>query len=352
MDKDWAIVVGVRRYPGISDLDGSENDAKDFRDWLVSPAGGDVPAANVTLILSSNFPGPTDPTTAEVEKAFEALDDLAEKNKEEGNGRRVGRRLYLYFSGHGYAPSKDDAALLMANATPRRVGNHIAGRAWAEWFHDSGYFEEIALFMDCCRDSYTTVPMRPAHLNQVLNTDNIQSRKRFYAFGTQWDRKAWEKKTPGDNKVHGIFTTALLSGLKGLAADSATGSITAGSLRAYLYQNMKNFLSKTEQDSPDIGKEPFIDDHTSPAAPMIFGAVAQPQIQKFTVRLHIPEAARGAKADVLNGDGANPVATTAAVPAIWQIELTKGLYEARLADGTDKLFKVAATTEAQDVTFP
>ncbi|HEX7774550.1 MAG TPA: caspase family protein, partial [Pyrinomonadaceae bacterium] len=193
MNNDWAIVVGVRRYPGISDLDGSENDADDFRKWLVDPAGGNVPPDQVRLILSSQFPDPSDatnatPTHAEVERAFEWLDDKAEENLQNGIGRKVGRRLYLYFSGHGYTPTRDDAALLMANATPRRSGNHIAGRLWAEWMYESGYFEEIALFMDCCRDSYTTVPLRPVHLNKVTDNKGINDRKRFYAYGSEWDR--------------------------------------------------------------------------------------------------------------------------------------------------------------------
>ncbi len=40
---DWAIVVGIRFYPELDNLDGPENDAKAFRNWLVSPTGGAVP---------------------------------------------------------------------------------------------------------------------------------------------------------------------------------------------------------------------------------------------------------------------------------------------------------------------
>ena len=76
--EDFAVVVGIMRYPGISDLDGSENDARNFRDWLVSPNGGNVAAGQVHLILSSNYPGEDDPlrarpTTLEVDGAFEKL---------------------------------------------------------------------------------------------------------------------------------------------------------------------------------------------------------------------------------------------------------------------------------------
>jgi hypothetical protein len=356
MNEDWAIVVGVSRYPGISNLDGSENDATDFRKWLVKPSGGDVPPEQVRLILSSQFPDPANvtsatPTNAEVEHAFEWIDEIAEENRKNGNGRRVGRRLYLYFSGHGYAPSRDDAALLMANATPHRSGNHIAGRLWAEWLFESGYFEEIALFMDCCRDSYTTVGMRPAHLGRVLNTNGIQDRKRFYAYGTQWDRKAWERLSPVDNKVHGIFTTALLSGLGGQAADVGTGLITASSLKSYLYQNMRNFLTTEERANPDIGKDPYIDDFTNPVQPMVFAQILLADVKKVKVTIHIPPSDAAKKAGVFGNDDLNPTESLDAVPELWVLELPKGLYEVRLESGATQLFKVNASSETQDVRF-
>src|SRR6266540_812235 len=194
-DQDRATVVGVRVYPGLQDLDGPENDAIAFRDWLVDPNGGGLPgdADHVRLILSSDFRPPFSelakalPTNMELERAFEWLDDQAEMNFKAGKGRIIGRRLYLYFSGHGFAPGKDDAALLMANAAPRRIAQHIAGRLWAEWFYEAGYFEEIALFMDCCRDSYTTVPLRPVTFNTIMQKQGLERRKRLYAYGTKWD---------------------------------------------------------------------------------------------------------------------------------------------------------------------
>ena len=358
MNNDWAIVVGVRRYPGISDLDGSENDAVDFRKWLVDPAGGNVPPEQVRLILSSQFPDPSDatsaaPTNAEVERAFEWLDDKAEENRQNGIGRTVGRRLYLYFSGHGFAPSKDDAVLLMANATPRRSGNHIAGKVWAEWIHESGYFEEVALFMDCCRDSYTTVPLRPVHLTKVTDNKDIDKRKRFYAFGTEWARKAWERLNPADNKVHGVFTTALLAGLNGLAADKSTGLITAASLKNYLHQNMGNFLSPEERAAnPTLSTDAQVIDHTKVTAPMIFGQIPVADVKKVKVRIHVPAADREKNASIFFGtDDSNPIESVAAVPEVWELELPKGIYEVRLASGASELFKINPSLESQDVSF-
>jgi hypothetical protein len=57
-----------------------------------------------------------------------------------GDGAVVGRRLYLYFAGHGFAPTDTETALLMANATRTRGGHHIPGRSYAEWFYRAGYF--------------------------------------------------------------------------------------------------------------------------------------------------------------------------------------------------------------------
>lgn len=351
MKEDWAIVVGVSRYPGISPLDGPENDAKAFRDWLVDPMGGAVPPEQVRLILSSDFPDPQDPTPVEIESAFEWLDDRAEQNLEAGIGRKVGRRLYLYFSGHGYAPSREEAALLMANATQRTAGNHIAGRLWAEWLYESGYFEEIALFMDCCRDDYTKVFMRQIHLGRVYNGKDIQDRKRFYAFGTQWDRKAWERLNPVDNRVHGIFTTALMTGLNGQAADKDTGLITAGSLKSYLYQNMRNFLTPEEQANVAIGKDPFIDDLTNPVQPMVFAQIALADVKKVKVTIHVPPSDAAKKAEIFGNDDSNPAQSHNAVPELWEVELPNGLYEVRLESGTSELFKVNASSETQDVRF-
>ncbi|MET0623740.1 MAG: caspase family protein [Pyrinomonadaceae bacterium] len=354
MKEDWAILVGVRRYPGFNDLDGPENDAQDFRKWLVDSSGGDVPPEQCRLILSSDFPTPqnsTMPTNVEVEKAFEWLDDIAEENRVKGVGRKVGRRLYLYFSGHGYAPAKDDAALLMANAAPRRLGNHIAGRLWAEWFYEAGYFEEIALFMDCCRDNYTSIILRPVHIPKVVDNKNIQDRKRFYAYGTQWDRKAWERPNPANNKVHGIFTTALLSGLRGQAAEVDTGLITASSLRSYLYQNMRNFLTEEERANPEIGKDPHVDDHSNPTAPMIFSRIPVADVKKVLVRVHVTPANVGKQAGIYGDDNLTPLVSVNAAPAVWEVPLAKGLYEARLAGGESELFKVDPSLESQDVNF-
>ncbi|MEP6768201.1 MAG: GNAT family N-acetyltransferase [Acidobacteriota bacterium] len=50
---DWAIVVGIKNYfdPALAGLEGPENDAREFYDWIVSDQGGRVPKEQAKLRL-------------------------------------------------------------------------------------------------------------------------------------------------------------------------------------------------------------------------------------------------------------------------------------------------------------
>ena len=352
---DWALSVGVRIYPGLGDLDGPENDAGAFHEWVTSPAGGDVPAAQAKLILSSQFgppfPSPKDaaPTPGQIQRFFEDLDDLATANDQKGEGMIVGRRLYLYFAGHGFAPTSTETALLMANATRTRVSHHIPGRSYADWLYRAGYFKEVLLFMDCCRESYPQVPV-----NNFLFTDRTgaefdqaQDRERtFYAFATKWSRLSREKAL-ADGKTRGIFTATLLEGLRGAAADRAAGGkITTLSLKSYLYNNMKALLNDADRANPDIPKEPEVEGPKNPGNEFVIAAgapggdAATPVIPTYPVRIRVPDTHQGKRVDVLEG-GLRSVRSIDAAPIPWSIDLPRGLYKVDLGPSHDGfLFEV------------
>lgn len=344
---DWAVVVGIKTYPGLSNLDGPENDARDFYDWLVSPTGGDVPVAQVRLILSPDPPPstPTDavPTTQQIEAAFDYLDDIA--NRDENNGR-VGRRLYLYFSGHGFAPDFEQAALLMANATQKRTGLHLLGKPYADWFFRSGYFREVVLFMDCCQEKYSKTVPRPIHFNEITDFAAIEEGKRFYGFGTKWSRLAQERMME-DGKVHGVFTTALLKALRGAAADN-NRNITANSLADWLYNNMRKLLSEDALKNDEISKDPDLQYEKNPLKTFVFATVAA--IPRFKVTVHVP-AASAAKTLRVLGDKLAVVASVVAASPVTELSLQPGLYLAEIvADDLAKNFEVTGLGE-EDVSF-
>src|SRR5262249_1383232 len=83
---DWAIIVGIKSYPGISDLDGPRNDALAFLDWSIDENGGGIPREHVELILSPDPLPPgigaddAQPTESQVKHEFDRIETIAQQN--------------------------------------------------------------------------------------------------------------------------------------------------------------------------------------------------------------------------------------------------------------------------------
>lgn len=216
---DWALCVGIGNYGSSSRLDplpGALNDAKAMYDWIVDPQGGNVPEANAKLILSpepqvDDFPSPA---ADAVGSFLRARYRDAEASRQSGNGFTAGRRLWLYFSGHGigFPDDGEDTGLLTADAVPPlRDFPHIAGKAWAEAFRITKAFDEVVLFMDCCRlETNRTALTKPAV--QVFKA--TPPGKLLAAFAVSASKAAFE----ADSAIHGVprgkFTVALEELLK------------------------------------------------------------------------------------------------------------------------------------------
>ena len=222
---DWAIVVGVKAYfdSHLAGLEGPENDANEFYQWAVSDDGGAVPKGQAQLILSSMYNPPfkaaTDamPTAEAVKAAFDHLKSIAEENGENGNGRVVGRRLYLFFSGHGFAPShRDDlTAILTADANVKEDKlPHILCSYMADFFWRACYFEEILLFVDCCRSRMECSQLYMPYDDE--SGSEFWKVRRFYGYGARVGKESREWKM-ADGQVHGVFTRTLIDALKGAA---------------------------------------------------------------------------------------------------------------------------------------
>jgi hypothetical protein len=329
-ETDWGIVVGITKYPELENLDGSENDAEAFYEWLVSPTGGNVPARQVAKILSSDFPPATaavraEPSAYHIGQAFDDLVDVANANGAAGNGLQVGRRLYLYFSGHGFAPTFEYTALLAANATRLRAGYHIVGTPYANTFLRANYFEQVVLIMDCCRENVQTVaPSLPPFIT-VTGPDGVDKARTFFGFGTKWSRTSRERMMD-DGKVHGVFSWALLKGLQGQACDPSTGDITARTLGDYLYNRMKTFLSAPDLQDPQIPKEPDLQYEANPVNPLVFATIPIPQ---YPVTIQLPANTAGQPVTILDS-GFHVALQAVAAPPVWQTQLRRGTYLAQI----------------------
>jgi caspase domain-containing protein len=316
-----AIVIGVQGYPELPpELQGPKNDAEKFFEWVTTKGGVNPdPAAGDAKLILDDQPRAQKaldarPTAEAIKHEFDKLEVEAEKSP----GGRVGDRLYLYLSGHGFGQRLEDAALLMPNATQSRTRNHIPGRAWADHFYSKGLFTEVLMFMDCCRERYA-----PATLNGPGTDSDAappQGSRRFYGFAANHGLLTVERMI-GD-RMGGVFTAALLAGLNGGASEE-DGRITGQSLMAYLYENMRGFLSPEDLEGNEVAQEPHLFCDPMPKDFLI--ATVPPLLYDVTIPL--PPGSAGKSRQLR--EGGNFAQIAAAPPdgtESWKLQLHRGAY--------------------------
>lgn len=366
---DWALVVGITAYPGLSELSGPERDALEFFKWVTSskPEGGGVNpdpdpqdpyAGRAKLIISSKCKPPppysvffkAEPTIARIGQVFEEMYYLSEQKRQSGQGRQIGRRLYLYFAGHGLAPADNNqVALLMANSTVGVWNNHISGTGWAEWFYKAGCFEDVLLFMDCCRDYRPAITPNPV-FPEALGGNELQ-KKRFYAYATEWGKKSWERQMEDDGEVHGVFTRTLMRGLWGAACDRFTGEITASTLRGYLKDNMQFFFDPADTLNPNVLKEPRVPDLDGPD--ILIAQVTQ--IPTYQISVNLPAEFQNKELQLIYGGGDTlQMLDLGATAGPLNLDLPRGSYTLKIrgqnGPGSSKGFGVKGIGPETDVT--
>jgi hypothetical protein len=333
---DYALVVGVDRYPAIGNLSGAEADAQAFYTWVTDPQGGGVLPANATRVVTSLYPpaaGVDDelPAKQQIESFFTKVENLAQANNAAGRGLKTGHRLYMFFAGHGFAPALDTSGVLTANATDTMLHN-VAPFLWANRLYEGGWFDEVLLFQDACRSRIPNADLTPPFLKPRVM---LGKHRRFYAFAAKNGLLAQEKRD-GNGQVHGVFSATLLAGLSGGARDPVTGEVTTAQLKAYLQDNMCKRLSEAEIANDAIAKLPEIYD------PDPFVIVPGAPIPQFGVRVLLP--AENLNVRVENGNlmlvtGANPA------PQIWNIMLPRGIYRLAVQGYADVLFQVSGAAD-------
>lgn len=295
-DTDFAIVVGINNYPQLPLLKGAHRDAMLFKDWLLSPSGGNLPESNVRLILSSDDPV-ADPFEAQPGKADidRALRDFgidrvlrefsqATTDGEEAPIEKLGRRLYFYFSGHGVGPDFDEVAMLMANASLTMLNNNMGMRPYRSLLHRLALFSECVFIMDCCRDPVGGItPAGPA-LSVPLSfpargpCDPVID---FVVMAADWGRKALERTLTDDEQTNrlGVLTSHFVRGLTNGEAADGEGRITSQTLQKYLSSKMNG-----DQTPNFIGPS---------RGEILFATIPKQQIPTVEVRLLAPAGLTG-----------------------------------------------------------
>jgi Caspase domain len=337
---DFAVVVGVARYPELSaegvavDLDGPDNDALAVRDWLVDSDGGRLQPANVRLIRSADF----DPIDSDDPQPAKARIERELKWVEQQTRQVAGNRLYLYFSGHGFSPVLEEGALFTAEAT-QNSPEYVYAHAWMRWFRKAQRFRETVLWMDSCMNYEQSIPVTEVLMRPKIGTGVPGSA--FIAVAAQ-TKSALEHVMP-DGRAHGVFTWTLLQGLGGGAADER-GRITGESLRSFLYTVMPEFLPARARNSSSIDLQPFVRADEG----MVFRRL--PARPKYRVRLVLPVASVGNELRIWTGRPLAQVASEAPSSAEWTGELVRGLYVIEVpAAGLRHGFQVSGAGSVDEV---
>ena len=236
-DRDYAVVVGINNYenPDFDNLNGAVNDAGDFVKWLKSDKGGKLDCKNICKLFGNNG---QEPRFDQIVNCFRLLID-----KSNGGEHPVGRRLYIYFAGHGVGQDIDDTGLLAADHMPNR-DSYLVGKLFADTFAKGSLFEEIVLFMDCCRDydGELTGPYNPLKLEVDAGAGRV---RRSYCYGAKFNFQSHEREF--DGRYHGVFTWALLRGLEGHTGEGEV--VTIKGLKKYVTEALRELGQ--EPDFPD-----------------------------------------------------------------------------------------------------
>jgi Caspase domain len=344
---DYAIVAGISHYPapGLGTLDGTENDARAFHQWVTTKGG--VDASRATLILSSQYtPLATDPIDAlpdegVIERAFRRLQDASETQAKQRLGPTIGRRLYIFLAGHGFVPQWKERllALLTANAAETNP-THVAAPLYQRWARDAGIFEEVLLFMDCCATTGREVELRRHTFVTPKDVIATNSGRLFYAAACKPGFKTREKTVTVAGQVRGAFSVCLLDALSGLAAED--GKITNDSLAKYLTEQMKTHLEPRDLDDDEIAKTADVDFDPKGRTFVLFeGFHDQATRRDVTLRFRPSDVG----SDFVVWFGLEPV-LEAKVPAdaIIQLRQRIGMYVVRV-DGREKTYEVPKDTD-------
>jgi hypothetical protein len=300
---DFGLAIGVDHYPRFRSLRGAVDDARRFHAWLCENDGAGVAPEHARLVVST-----TDPVAPLQDQVDDAILDLLTMADRLGGGRR----LYLYFGGHGaMSPqeSGDDVALLLAKWSRNLARVALSTDQYRGRLTSAGLFKELAIFLDCCRTTASGAVGLPPTITFERTGERCPTRS-FVAYATEIGRSAFER--PEDGHWQGIFTRCLLAILR-----RSPNGIHAGSLQ--------DALEREVQAVSRIQRAHVVNGLSNEAC---FGR------RRTLPQLHVVH--RGKRVKLLDGRG-TVIAERAAASDAWQLSLLPGLYKLQVDGGRSVL---------------
>ncbi|MCB9082167.1 MAG: caspase family protein [Lewinellaceae bacterium] len=215
-----AVIVGISDYANISDLRFADRDAKEFAAFLQSPAGGNIPAADIKLMVNEQ---------ATAVNMFRELTWLVQECQ-------PGDRAIIYFSGHGDMETISGFSYLL-NYEVLPAMYPVGGAVQID------LLKRILLKLSTEKETQVMLITDACHAGKLAGSDIGGSQATIKVLSDQFNKeililscKADQFSVEGEQwgGGRGVFSYFLVDGLKGLADSDDNGEVTLFELKRYL----------------------------------------------------------------------------------------------------------------------
>lgn len=255
--RKFALLVGVTDYkynvPGFSDLRFADADAQAVAAFLLTPEGGGFGRGDVQLLVNQQA------TLAAVRGGIASF--LAKAGPDD--------LIYFFIAGHGVADprSPSERYFMVHDSRVDDVpGTGLPMREVADALRDLVRAERAVVFVDTCHSGgVVDTGSRGVDNNLISLYAEVLFREKGRAVLTSsdvnelsYENEQWDG--------HGIFTYALLEGLKGAADVDGNRQVTAGELFAYVRNRVSVATQARQNPRVHEGNNPNLVVAALPAA--------------------------------------------------------------------------------------
>jgi uncharacterized caspase-like protein len=247
--RKFAVIIGVSdyRYPdaGLKSLKFADDDASAVADFLKSPQGGRFQPADIRLLLNEN---------ATITGVRAALSDVAKQAK-------ANDLVFIFIAGHG-APdpmASQNLYFLLYDTKVVDMPNTAFPMSDLKQYLDTQVFAHRVLVMiDTCHSAGVNQKTQSIVTGRQLEHEGDENNiSNFYLSSQLFKQTGRAILTSSEvNEVsqestkwgnHGVFTWALLEGMKGAADLNGDNLITAGEIFQYTRTNVRK-ATNSEQN--------------------------------------------------------------------------------------------------------
>jgi tetratricopeptide (TPR) repeat protein/uncharacterized caspase-like protein len=225
----YAIIIGLSNYKNVDDLQFADKDAASFENFLLSPAGGNIPKANIETFLNEN---------AIRANVGDAISVVARKAK-------PGDRVYFFFAGHGDMEdlTQIENGLLLLHNSPN--GNYFGmNDDVLEILDLKRYLSPLAqrgiemiFIVDACHSGNLKGGVEG--VQQTASALTAAWGKEYKILSCQPNQLSLESAEWGGGR--GLFSLQLEEGMKGLADIDNNGVVSMFELQSYIQANVAKY---------------------------------------------------------------------------------------------------------------